>query len=220
MTLLTALPAIPFDVPVDPDAPEATGWLIDELSKPVYRAAQPTLFDRIAKGIADWLDSLSLGDVEGAPALGLGVVVTIIVVGLIVAFLIFGAPRLNRRSAVAGSLFGDDDARNAARIRQDAESAAGRGDHSTAVVEMFRAIARGLAERTIVTTTPGTTARDFARRAGLVFPALAERLVGSAVAFDEVRYLGRDGTAEQYRIMAALENDLSTARPLLETTPA
>jgi len=30
---------VPFDVPVDPDAPEARQWLADELSKPQYQAA-------------------------------------------------------------------------------------------------------------------------------------------------------------------------------------
>jgi hypothetical protein len=219
-TLAAIAMAVPFEPPVDPDAPEARDWLIDELSKPVYQAAQPTLFDRIAKAISDWINSLQFGDVQGPPALGLGVIVTLVVLGLVGAFLIFGMPRLNRRSAVAGSLFGDDDDRSAARIRQDAEAAAARSDYSTALVEMFRAIARGLAERTIVTTTPGTTARDFARRAGLVFPALAERLAGSATAFDDVRYLGRDGTAEQYGAIAGLEFDLRAARPRLETISA
>ena len=206
------------DVPVDPDPPEATEWLINELSKPVYQAAQPTLFDRIAKAISDWISSLQFGTVEGPPALGLGVIVAIVVIGLIVAFLIFGVPRFNRRSAVTGALFGDEDNRTAARIRQAAEAAAQRGDYSTAVAEMFRAIARGLAERTIVSTTPGTTAHDFAGRAGRVFPLLAERLVESSVAFDEVRYLGRQGTPTQYAAIAALETDLRTARPVLEAS--
>jgi hypothetical protein len=215
-----ALAGVAFDVPVDPDPPEARDWLIDELAKPVYQAAQPTLFDRIAKAIADWIASLQFGDVQGPPAFGLGVIVTLLVVGIVVAFLIFGVPRLNRRSAVAGSLFGDDDDRSAARIRQEAEAAATRGDFSAALVEMFRAIARGLAERAIVTTTPGTTARDFARRAGLVFPELAGRLVDSAAAFDEVRYLGREGSQEQYRAMASLEGALRSARPALEAASA
>jgi hypothetical protein len=211
---------LPFDVPVDPDAPEATQWLIDELSKPIYQAAKPTLFDRIAKAIFDWLDSLQLGSVQGPPALGLSLIVGLVIAGLVVAFLIFGLPRLNRRSAVAGSLFGDDDVRTAARIRLDAERAAAEGDYSTAVAEMFRAIARGLAERTIVTTTPGTTAHDFAARTALSFPGLGERLADSAAAFDDVRYLDRAGTAEQYRSMAELERELRIARPALAVAPA
>jgi hypothetical protein len=215
-----ALAAVALDVPVDPDPPEAREWLIDELAKPVYQAAQPTLFDRIAKAIADWIASLQFGDVQGPPAFGLAVILTLVVVGIVVAILIFGVPRRNRRSAVAGSLFGDDDDRSAARIRQDAEAAAANGDFSAALVEMFRAVARGLAERTIVTTTPGTTARDFARRAGLVFPDLGGRLVDSAAVFDGVRYLGRPGTEEQYRAMASLEGALRSARPTLETASA
>ncbi len=211
---------LPFDVPVDPDAPDAQQWLIDELSKPVYQAAKPTLFDRVAKAIGDWLNSLQFGTLQGPPAFGIGVVVILIVIGLVVAFLIFGVPRLNRGSAVAGSLFGEDDARDAARIRRDAEAAARADDYSTAVVEMFRAIARGLAERTIVTTSPGTTARDFASRAGAAFPPLADRLAASAGAFDDVRYLGRVGTSDQFESIAALENDLRLSRPVLEAAPA
>lgn len=207
----------PLDVPVDPTAPVAQQWLIDELSKPVYQAAKPTLFDRVAKAIGDWLNSFQLGTVQGPPAFGIGVIIVIVLAGIVVAFLIFGVPRLNRRSTVAGSLFGEDDARDSARIRQDAEAAARTGDYSTAVVEMFRAIARGLAERTIVTTSPGTTAHDFAGRAGVAFPPLTNRLADSAVAFDDVRYLGRPGTAEQFATITALERDLRSARPLLET---
>lgn len=213
------LAPLPLDVPVDPDAPDATEWLITELSKPPYQAAQPTLFDRVAKAVSDWLASLQLGSAEGPPTLGIAVVVAIVVGALVVAFLIFGLPRLNRRSRVTGSLFGEDDARSAARIRQDAERAAAEGDFSTAVMEMFRAIARGLAERTIVSTSPGTTARDFAARTGGTFPALADRLVDSAATFDGVRYLGRTGTPDQYAAIAALEKDLRSSKSTLDPVP-
>lgn len=207
---------LPFDVPVDPEPPEARDWLIDELSKPVYQSAKPTLFDRIAAAIRDWIESLQFGDVQGPPAFGLGVVIALVAIALVVAFLIFGLPRFNRRSAVTGSLFGDDDVRTAAMMRKDAEAAARGGDYSAAVAEMFRAIARGLAERTIVTTTPGTTATGFANRAGEFFPGLAARLTSGAAIFDEVRYLGRAGTPEQYRAIADLESQLRNARPALE----
>ena len=215
---LVLLTLLPVDVPVDPDAPEAVRLLVNELAKPPYQAAKPTLFDIVAKAIQDWLSSLRLGDAEGPPALGIGVIITLVVVGIIVAFLIFGVPRLNRRSAVAGALFGEDDDRSASQIRQDGEAAAARGDYSTAVAELFRAIARGLAERTIITTSPGTTARDFAVRASAPFPGLAEQLRVSATAFDEVRYLGREGTQQQFRQVAALERDLPAARPELDNT--
>ncbi len=207
-----------FDVPVDPSAPDAQRWLIDELSQPVYQSAKPTLFDRVAKSIGDWLNSLQLGSVHGPPALGIGVIVLIVVAGIVVALLIFGIPRLNRRSTLTAALFGEDDARDAARIRQDSEAAARAGDYSSAVADMFRAIARGLAERTIVTASPGTTAHDFATKAGAAFPRLGARLSNSAAAFDEVRYLGRVGTEQQYGSIAALERELRATRPQFETT--
>lgn len=216
MNVLLGMAVLPCDVPVDPSAPDAAQLLITELSKPVYQAAKPTWFDLLAKAIQDWLASLQLGGVQGPPALGLAVIVTLVVLGIVVAFLIFGLPRLNRRSTVSGSLFGDDDSRSAATIRQDATTAATRGDYSTAVAEMFRAIARGLAERSIITTSPGTTARDFALTASTPFPELAEPLRASAAAFDQVRYLGQVGTAEQFQQAAALENDLRSSRPVLE----
>ncbi len=108
---------LPWDVPVDPPPPDARNWLIDELSKPQYQAAKPTLFDEIAKAVGDWLNSLQVGDLEGPPVVGYAVIIALVIAGLVVAFVIFGLPRLNRRSSVAGVLFGDNDVRSAADMR-------------------------------------------------------------------------------------------------------
>ncbi|HWR85966.1 MAG TPA: DUF4129 domain-containing protein [Rhodoglobus sp.] len=211
---------LPFDVPVDPEPPEARDWLIDELAKPEYQAAQPTLFDRISQAIRDWFASLQLADVEGPPAFGLTIVLVLVAAVVVVAFLIFGLPRFNRRSAVAGTLFGDDDDRDAEAMRRAAQAAAAAGDHALATAEIFRALARGLAERGLVSTTPGTTAYGFAEHAGRVFPDAATDLAAAAVSFDDVRYLGRPGTPERYAELAALESRLRTARPRLQAAPA
>lgn len=203
-------------VPVDPDAPEAKRWVIDELAKSQYVAAQPTWFDRLSKGIADWFGSLRFGGVDGPPGLGAVVVIVLLVIVLVVAFFIFGAPRLRNRSTVSGSLFGEDDARDAAAMRRAAETAAARGDFALAIAELFRSIARGLAERTVLTTTPGTTARDFAVRAGTAFPALASELADAATTFDAVRYLGDAGSSAGFERVAELERKLRAAQPILE----
>ena len=114
---------------------------------------------------------------------------------LVVAFLIFGVPRLNRRSRVAGVLFGEDDDRGSADMRRDAAAAASRGDYATAIAELFRALARGLAERTIVTVTPGTTARGFAGRADRFVAARADDGLYELVLF----HLRRAPDAERRR---------------------
>lgn len=206
----------PLDVPVDPDAGQARQWIIAELSKPEYRAAQPTWFDRLSSDLWNWLSSLKIqtGGISQAPILL--VVGALVIAAVVAAYFQFGPPRLNRRSA-AGVLFGEDDERDAAAMREAARVAAALGDYTLAIAELFRSIARGLAERTAVTTSPGTTARDFAVRAAESFPAFADRLAESAAAFDRVRYLGRAGSGEAYRLMAALERELRSARPLLDT---
>jgi hypothetical protein len=205
--------ALPADVPVDPDAPEARQWLLDELSKADYRAAQPTWFDRLSGAIGDWLASLRFDSAGGPPGLGTLIVVLAVAAVLVVAFLVFGLPRLNRRSTVTGSLFGENDDRDAAAMRLAAGGAASRGDYSLAITEMFRAIARGLAERTVVTTLPGTTAHSFAARAGTSFPVHAAALASAAADFDDVRYLGREGSEASYRAIADLELALRSASP-------
>jgi hypothetical protein len=203
-------------VPVDPDAEEARRWLIEELAKPDYRAAQPTWFDRLAAAVRDWFESLSFGSVDGPPGLGALLVVLAVLAALVVAFLVFGLPRFGRKSAVTGDLFGQHDDRDAAAIRRAAETAAAAGDFELAIAEMFRSTARGLAERTVVTTSPGTTAHDFAVRAATAFPDFAEALSAAATSFDGVRYLGRAGSPDEYAALAALERGLRAARPQLQ----
>ena len=204
------------DVPVDPDAEQARQWIIAELSKPAYQAAQPTWFDRLSSAFWNWLTSLNFGD-TGTNGVILLIAVVIVAAAVVAAFLLFGAPRLNRRSAMTGALFGEDDDRSANAIRAAADAAADRQEWTLAIEELFRSIARGLAERTVVTTSPGTTARDFAARAGIPFPPYADRLASAARVFDGVRYLGREGTEAAFRETARLESELRTARPVLET---
>ncbi|MEO7720563.1 MAG: DUF4129 domain-containing protein [Pseudolysinimonas sp.] len=208
---------LPVDVPVDPDGPEARRWLLDELSKPAYQAAQPSPFDQLVQTIEDWINSLinGLGSVQ-VPGIGslLGLVAILIVVGLlVVAFLVFGLPRISRRSSAGGALFAEHDTRDAATMRRDAERAAAAGDFTTAIAELFRAMARGLDERTLVSTFPGSTASDLATRAGEVFPDAASRLTQAAASFNGVRYLDATGSAAEWEQLVALERELRTAKP-------
>ncbi|CAD5993542.1 DUF4129 domain-containing protein [Agreia sp. COWG] len=206
--------AVAADVPVDPDAPDAKKWLLDELGKPEYAAARPTLIDRIAKAIQDWLGSFTGGSGGGVPNI-FPLVVTLLIVGLIVAaFFVFGRPRMRRRSALAAAVFsGGDDQRSSLDLRTSAQNAAAANDFVTAIEEMFRAIARNSSERTIVSTAPGMTAQDFASRASRAFPGLGDRLRDAAGTFDGVRYLDAEGSRQAYDRMAALEHELRTSSP-------
>jgi hypothetical protein len=203
------------DVPVDPNAPDARRLLLEELGKPEYAAARPTLIDRIAQAIQEWLGSFRAPEDGSVPDL-FPLVVTLLIVGLIVAaFFVFGRPRLRRRSNAAGALFSDDDdSRSSAQLRASALQAAAAGDFVVAIEEMFRSIARGLSERTVVSVTPGTTAQEFAARAGRAFPGQFDSLARGARAFDGVRYLDEPGSREAFDDVAALERDIASARPV------
>lgn len=201
-------------VPVDPDAPTAQDWLVGELAKPEYQAAKPSWFDLASKAVQDWFSSL-FGGTAGSfsPAL-LVVIVVIALVVVAIVFIVYGLPRINRRSrADRGTILGLDDTRDATTVRAAAERAARAGDWTLAVEERFRALAQGLDERTIVLLTPGTTANEFATRAGLAAPPLRDRLVAAARVFDGVRYLDRTGSAMQYDELTALDLAAQQVRP-------
>jgi hypothetical protein len=85
----------------------------------------------------------------------------------------------------------------------------------TAIEEQFRAIALALAERTLLTVTPGTTATEFGVRAAESFPAEADALSGAARDFERVRYLNGSGTEVQFQRLVALDQRLARARPSL-----
>lgn len=202
-----------FDVPVVPDGPEARQWLLDELSKPEYTAARPSLFDQLSQAFFEWLMRLFQPGAS-VPLDWLPVaIVGLVVAGLVVALLIWGLPRVNRNSRPAAGLFGDDDRRTAGELRSAAAAAASAGDWTLAVLEQFRAVARGLAERTIVRVSPGTTAHDFAARASESFPTASGDLAQAAEIFDRVRYLGQDGNASDFDRLHRLDVRLQKESP-------
>lgn len=207
-----------FDVPVDPDDEEARRWLEEELDRADAPQEQtPSWID----DFFDWLRELLGGSpptaeptvgFDAGPTVGIILAVVLGVALLVIAFAIFGLPRLRRRSRVTGDLFGEDDDRSSAQIRSAADQAAASGDFTAAVVEVFRSLARDLAERGVVLAFPGTTAQEFARRAGGVFPDARDRLLDAGEVFDGVRYLERVGTEEQWRRMSELAAELRAAR--------
>jgi hypothetical protein len=204
----------PLAAPIDPDAGAARRWLLQELAKAEYQRAQPNWFDRLAADINDWLSNLTLTSNGVTQTPILIVVVLVVLAAIVAAVLVFGPARRNVASSTR-SLFTEDDQRSSSEMRGAATTAANRGDYSTAVLELFRCIARGLAERGVVTTTPGTTANDFARQAGAAFVDSATDLIGAATTFDRVRYLGAEGTSDDYSTLSALERSLAARQPVL-----
>ncbi|WP_374311280.1 DUF4129 domain-containing protein [Microbacterium sp.] len=201
--------------PLEPDGDEARRWAETELSDPAYDIAEPTLLDRAAQAIRDFLAGLFSTELSGEWGSLFAVIAAAVVIAVIaVAFAVWGVPRSTRRArAASAALFGEEEGRSASQLREAAASAARAQRWDEAVVLRFRALARGCVERGVVDTPPGATVHAFARAAARAFPGLAGDLETAASAFDDVRYLRRPGTPELYRLVADADDAVVAARP-------
>ncbi|GAA4769145.1 DUF4129 domain-containing protein [Microbacterium gilvum] len=198
-----------------PDGDDARDWAEDELSDPVYDAAQPNLVDRIAQAIADFVSGILNPQIDGgwSPLLAT-VVIAVVALLVVAAFLIWGRPRSAGRAASASALlFGDDAHRSAAELRADAARHAAASAWDAAIADAFRALARGLEERDLVDPAPGMTAQRFADLAVEPFPGHTAALHDAAASFDDVRYLRRPGARDTFDRIAALDAALGATRP-------
>ncbi len=203
-----------------PDGDEARRWAEEELSNPRYADAKPTWFDLMARDIGRFIADLfsSENGADVGPA-ALIIVSVVIAAALIAALIIWGRPRDSRAVRRSrGDLLGESDDRTAAQLRSDAERSARAGDWDTATILRFRALARGLIERDLIDPAPGATAQAIAREAAAAFPAEATALREAAVAFDDVRYLGRPSDADRYGALAATDERVRAVRS--EAVPA
>lgn len=200
-----------------PDPDDARRWAEEELAKAVYQETEPTLFDKVAKSIGEFLTNLLSPNLSGGAFSPIwAVIIVAIVLGAVVlAFVIWGRPRGEHRARTGESaaVF-DDDTASAAQLRERADAAERDAQWNEAIIMRFRAIARGLDERGILRAPPGMTARTLAAESREFFPSDADELVRAGELFDDVRYLRRQGSADAARDLAALD------RKIAETTPA
>ncbi|KAB1659498.1 DUF4129 domain-containing protein [Pseudoclavibacter chungangensis] len=201
--------------PVEHDEETARELLRQELSKAEYVQARPTLIDQLINDFWNWVNGLSVPNASLPFDLSpLAVIVVAIVVVAIVALLV-GRPALLRRRLAAGrqNVFLDDDTRTATELRAASERAAAAGDWTLAVLERFRAVARDLSDRTIISLRPGSTAHAVTSQASRAFPNDAGDLDRAATDFDAVRYLGRSGSEAAWLRTRDLDERIRRARP-------
>lgn len=203
--------------PVEPDAPEAHRWLVDELAKPEYTSAAPNAFDRAVQAALDWFFGL-FNSLPGVPAPIATLVIVIVAIALIgLALLVFGLPRLRARSRRTVTFDGVELA-SAPRLRRASHAAAEAANWPLAIEERLRAIIRSLADRDLVSVHPGTTAQGFAHAATSTFSHFADPLHDAAASFDAVRYLGAAGDAASYQRLVELDTALEAATPERHST--
>lgn len=183
----------------------------DELSDPVYRAAEPSALDRLVGEIRDWLSDRFTYAVRIAPG---GLSGMLVLLAVLIAFgliLRYGAGPLRRRDALTDTRSGASTMR-AADYRAEAERLAAAGEHKEAVRARFRAIVRELEERAVLDPRPGRTAGEVASEAGSLVPAVASDLRSASDLFGSVWYGGAPATPDVYARVAAADNAVRGAR--------
>lgn len=201
---------------------EARRLLERELERSEYDGARVTWWDRVSKQFLDWLGSFRLDGLD-SPVVAhsfLWIAIVVLVAVVVLVLVARGVPRRRSRTAAVtdGGVFDDDDLRSARELGDAARAALRSRDWSAAVLDGYRALARGLGERDLVRDVPGATARAVAGRAAPFFPDEAARVDAAARSFDAVRYLGRDADEDTARSVLDTEAAVRAARP--HTKPA
>lgn len=195
--------------PLAPTPDEGRSWLRRELTDPDYHDLD--LIERIQRWIERTLsDGLpSVGELPWAQTVAALVVFALLLVGL--GLLV---SRARRSPRVARDRNGDvltDESLSASALRERAEAAYAAGDHGSAVVDGFRALARRQVERGRLAEDPGLTAAEVAASLERELP-LEGRAGRAAELFDEVLYGDHPATAEQAQSVLGLEQELAVAR--------
>jgi hypothetical protein len=203
--------AILAQVPVQPDREQARSWAIQELSRPEYQAAKPGLVQRGLTWIWDQLDQLDLGG--GASAL-VGLAIFALLVGAVVAYILYRTGGLRRTARRGRAEVFSGAPVTAADHRAAADQHAAVQDWDRAVVERFRAIARELEERALLSPQAGRTAVEVATDGGTARPDLAADLRTAARAFDDVSYGHLSVGQAADLALRELDDRLRSARPV------
>lgn len=197
---------ITLQVPVDIGREEAARRAQEELQKAKYGGV-PDWLERFLEWLFDFVERFMepAGQTSGAPGQNLGVLITVVVLLLGLALIIWrvGLPRWRARAKDAEV---EVDSTVAPKdYRTLSEQAAAAGDWAAALRDRFRAIVRELEERTILDVRPGRTALEVAHTASRWLPSVRDELHHAADLFNDVVYGEAPATAESCAAMAAFD---------------
>lgn len=204
--MILASPSAP---PLLPSPDEGRSWLRHELAHREYHDLN--IVQRLLRWLGRLLDGgLSTGgDLSWPSTIATMVVIVALVLGI--GLLVSRARREpgHGRGRKGGVI--TEEVVSASELRSRAEAAYAAGDHATAVVDGFRALARRQVERGRLEDDPGLTADEVARTLERELP-VEGRALAAARLFDEVLYGDRPATAEQASGVLSLEHELAVAR--------
>lgn len=200
---------VPAEPPLVPTPDEGRSLLRRELLDPAYRE------DDLLGRLLDWARRAILRTLDAASSAPPLTTFFAMLVGLLLVLaLVWVVTRTRADHAVrrAGDAAVPDAAVSADEWRARAEAAYSSGDHGTALVDGFRALAVRQVECGHLDDAPGATAHELAVALGTLHPGRADRVEDGARLFDLVLYGDRAATAEQARSVLDLDDELAGVR--------
>jgi hypothetical protein len=193
---------------------EARHAAADELAKPAYAHARPSLTKRVMDWTGHELSTLwhkaFSGGTGGGGWIGLLVVLALLVAVVVLIRLRYGPVR--RRVTAEKALFDEAAPLDAAGYRRVAEEHAAGGRWAEAVRARLRAVIAALEERAVLEPRPGRTADVAAREAGALLPGQAPALLAAARVFDDIWYGETSAGPEDYRRLVEVDEAVAAAR--------
>jgi hypothetical protein len=189
-----------------------------ELSKGIYHADDPGLFERLLDKVIGWLDD-RLSDAANLVPGGIwGLLALVVALAGAVALVLWKTGPLRRTAAPGGADLELSSAFDADEHRRRADAFGLEGRYAEAVRERMRAIVRELEDRGVLEPRPGRTTAEIAREAGRVVPAVAGDLRTAARVFDEIWYGGRPATAGADAALREADQRVRTAPLTVSST--
>jgi hypothetical protein len=194
--------------PLVPTPGEGRSLLRRELLHPEYRQ------DDVVGRLVDWVRRVVLRTLDAASSAPPLSTFLAMLVGLLLGLVLLWLVTRTRTARTLGRgapAAVPDDAVRADEWRARAEAAYSSGDHGTALVDGFRALAVRQVERGLLEDAPGATAHELGLALRALHPGREERVDEGARLFDLVLYGDREATAEQARSVLALDDELAGA---------
>jgi hypothetical protein len=211
----TVVRKIDEQAPVQPSREQARAWATEELAHREYQAERPGPIQLFVGWLRDQLDKVPA---PGGIDLRMGLAVAVLLLLVVVGYVVWRSGGVGRQAKVRGQAVFEAAGRTADEHRRASDAAEAAGDHRTALLERFRAIARALADRAIIEPSPGLTADELARQAAVRLPGLAQALAAGARSFDDVRYGDHPATAAAVRALAELDTRAAATTPAPRST--
>jgi hypothetical protein len=199
---------VPFEPPLVPTPDEGRSLLRRELLEPDYREDDllGRLLDWVGRAIARTLDAAS-----SAPPLSTFFALLVGLLLVLTAAWLVTRTRTARAVRQQATAAVPDESVSADEWRARAEAAYAAGDHGTALVDGFRALAVRQVQRGLLDDAPGATAHELAVALRALHPGREQGVDEGARLFDLVLYGDRETTAEQARSVLALDDELAGA---------